>query len=106
MLIHTIIRPVCSLQNVPMYNKLSTEIKSVKSLIKFKKILVKYVLHGSFYSMQELMRTDSAEDGNYTYPHCHSVCFVQGGLNMTWTNCDFTHKSYRSYLNHLVYCAN
>ena len=28
---------------------------------------------------------------------------VQGGSNMTGTNCDlFTHKSSRSYLNHLV----
>jgi hypothetical protein len=33
------------------------------------------------------------------------VClFVQGGSNMTGTNCDlFTHKSSRSYLNHLVH---
>ena len=29
---------------------------------------------------------------------------LQGGSNMTGTNCDlFTHKSSRSYLNHLVY---
>jgi hypothetical protein len=29
---------------------------------------------------------------------------VQGGSNMTGTNCDlFTHKSSRLYLNHLVY---
>jgi hypothetical protein len=29
---------------------------------------------------------------------------VQGGSNMTGTNCDlFTHKSSRSYLNHLVF---
>ena len=29
---------------------------------------------------------------------------IQGGLNMTGTNCDlFTHKSSRSYLNHLVF---
>jgi hypothetical protein len=28
---------------------------------------------------------------------------VQGGLNMTGTNCDlFTHNQSRSYLNHLV----
>jgi hypothetical protein len=28
---------------------------------------------------------------------------IQGGSNMTGTNCDlFTHKSSRSYLNHLV----
>jgi hypothetical protein len=34
------------------------------------------------------------------------TCFhiVQGGSNMTGTNCDlFTHKSSRSYLNHLVH---
>jgi hypothetical protein len=30
--------------------------------------------------------------------------YIQGGSNMTGTNCDlFTHKSSRSYLNHLVY---
>jgi hypothetical protein len=29
---------------------------------------------------------------------------IQGGSNMTGTNCDlFTHKSSRSYLNHLVH---
>ena len=29
---------------------------------------------------------------------------IQGGSNMTGTNCDlFTHKSSRSYLNHLVF---
>jgi type IV secretory pathway VirB6-like protein len=34
------------------------------------------------------------------------VCFVQGGSNMTGTNCDlFTHKSSGSYLNHLVICS-
>ena len=32
---------------------------------------------------------------------------VQGGSNMTGTNCDvFTHKSSRSYLNHLVLCSS
>jgi hypothetical protein len=31
---------------------------------------------------------------------------VQGGSNVTGTNCDlFTHKSSRSYLNHLVFYA-
>jgi uncharacterized membrane protein YsdA (DUF1294 family) len=31
---------------------------------------------------------------------------LQGGSNMTGTNCDlFTHKSSRSYLNHLVLCV-
>jgi hypothetical protein len=33
----------------------------------------------------------------------HHLSNVQGGSNMTGTNCDlFTHKSSRSYLNHLV----
>jgi hypothetical protein len=32
---------------------------------------------------------------------------VQGGSNMTGTNCDlFTHNQSRSYLNHLVYITN
>ena len=32
-----------------------------------------------------------------------NVAKLQGGSNMTGTNCDlFTHKSSRSYLNHLV----
>jgi hypothetical protein len=32
---------------------------------------------------------------------------VQGGSNMTGTNCDlFTHKQSRSYLNHLVLLRN
>jgi hypothetical protein len=32
-----------------------------------------------------------------------AACDLQGGSNMTGTNCDlFTHKSSRSYLNHLV----
>jgi hypothetical protein len=31
--------------------------------------------------------------------------YIKGGSNMTGTNCDlFTHKSSRSYLNHLVFC--
>jgi hypothetical protein len=31
---------------------------------------------------------------------------IQGGSNMTGTNCDlFTHKYSRSYLNHLVFCV-
>ena len=36
----------------------------------------------------------------------HFIALIlQGGLNMTGTNCDlFTHKSSRSYLNHLVFC--
>jgi hypothetical protein len=31
------------------------------------------------------------------------VLYIQGGSNMTGTNCDlFTHNKFRSYLNHLV----
>jgi hypothetical protein len=34
---------------------------------------------------------------------CMIIPIIQGGSNMTGTNCDlFTHKSSRSYLNHLV----
>jgi hypothetical protein len=37
-------------------------------------------------------------------PPTSSRRHVQGGSNMTGTNCDlFTHKSSRSYLNHLVF---
>jgi hypothetical protein len=40
----------------------------------------------------------------YTATLCMTVMQIQGGSNMTGTNCDlFTHKSSRSYLNHLVY---
>jgi hypothetical protein len=32
-----------------------------------------------------------------------NIEYIQGGSNMTGTNCDlFTHKSSRSYLNHLL----
>jgi hypothetical protein len=35
------------------------------------------------------------------------ILVIQGGSNMTGTNCDlFTHKSSRSYLNHLVVTSN
>jgi hypothetical protein len=34
------------------------------------------------------------------------MMMIQGGSNMTGTNCDlFTHKQSRSYLNHLVIAA-
>jgi hypothetical protein len=39
---------------------------------------------------------------SYTAKNSNRI-YVQGGSNMTGTNCDFfTHKSSRSYLNHLV----
>jgi hypothetical protein len=43
---------------------------------------------------------------NTSQPTCFScVSNIQGGSNMTGTNCDlFTHKLSRSYLNHLVSC--
>jgi hypothetical protein len=35
-----------------------------------------------------------------------NLSYIQGGSNMTGRNCDlFTHKSSRSYLNHLVHCT-
>ena len=37
------------------------------------------------------------------YPLCHSYLNIQGGSNMTWTDvARFTHKQFRSYLNHIV----
>jgi hypothetical protein len=40
---------------VLVYNKLPTDIKSVKSEIKFKKILRNFLLEKSFYSVEEFM---------------------------------------------------
>jgi hypothetical protein len=40
----------------------------------------------------------------FTFLNGYSFIYIQGGSNMTGTNCDlFTHKSSRSYLNHLVH---
>jgi hypothetical protein len=40
-------------------------------------------------------------------PRVKAFVQIQGGSNMTGTNCDlFTHKSSRSYLNHLVPCTS
>jgi hypothetical protein len=37
------------------------------------------------------------------FPLKERIFIIQGGSNVTGTNCDlFTHKSSRSYLNHLV----
>jgi hypothetical protein len=44
---------------VLVYNTLPREIKSVKSIIKFKKILRNFLLEKSFYSVEELMTVDS-----------------------------------------------
>ena len=38
---------------------------------------------------------------------CSVLLIIQGGSNMTGTNCDlFTHNQSRSYLNHLVIALN
>ena len=44
---------------VLMYNKLSSETKSIKSTTKFKKILTKFLLENSFYSVEEFMTANS-----------------------------------------------
>jgi hypothetical protein len=44
---------------VLVYNKLPSQIKSVKSIIKFKKILSNFPLEKSFYSVEEFMAVDS-----------------------------------------------
>jgi hypothetical protein len=44
---------------VLVYNKLPSEIKSVKSTIKFKKILSNFLCEESFYSVEEFMAVDS-----------------------------------------------
>jgi hypothetical protein len=67
-------------------------------------------------SEYEAMTCDAAPYVSQMNPvHTRSCCLckgaytvkkpdkIQGGSNMTGTNCDlFTHKSSRSYLNHLV----
>jgi hypothetical protein len=45
---------------VLVYNKLLSEIKSVKSIIKFKKIFRNFLLEKSFYSVEEFMTVDSS----------------------------------------------
>jgi hypothetical protein len=43
-------------------------------------------------------------DLSFLSQYINIYIYTQGGSNMTGTNCDlFTHKSSRSYLNHLVY---
>ena len=54
-----------------------------------------------------ILRTSNQGHTTYTYIHTLSRLRingdVQGGSNMTGTNCDlFTHNQSRSYLNHLV----
>jgi hypothetical protein len=44
---------------VLVYSKLPSEIKSVKSIIKFKKVLRNFLLEKSFYSVEEFMTVDS-----------------------------------------------
>jgi len=38
-----------------IYNKLSNEIKSVTCIMKFKKILIHFLLENSFYSVEEFV---------------------------------------------------
>jgi hypothetical protein len=46
----------------------------------------------------------SRKDGRTSASQENYGMEIQGGSNMTGTNCDlFTHKSSRSYLNHLVH---
>jgi hypothetical protein len=44
---------------VLVYNKLPSKIKSVKSIIKFKKMLRNFLLEKGFYSVEEFMTVDS-----------------------------------------------
>jgi hypothetical protein len=44
---------------VLIYNKLSNEIKSIKYITKFKKILTNFLLEKSFYSVEEFVTTNS-----------------------------------------------
>ena len=51
-----------------------------------------------------LMKTDYTAGTLGRAIQSYSVVNVQGGSNMTGTNCDlFTHSQSRSYLNHLVH---
>jgi hypothetical protein len=64
---------------VLVYNKLPSEIRSVKSIIKFKKILRNFLLEKSFYSVEEFMTVDSLICRNWVqdvslYGNCH--CFL------------------------------
>jgi hypothetical protein len=43
---------------VLIYNKLPSEIKSVKSISKFRKLLSNFLFENSFYSMEEFMTVD------------------------------------------------
>jgi hypothetical protein len=48
-------------------------------------------------SYDRLLMNETIRVGIYIY------IYIQGGSNMTRTNCDlFTHNQFRSYLNHLV----
>jgi hypothetical protein len=45
-------------KGVLVYNKIPSEIKSVKSIMKFKKILRNFLLERSFYLVEEFMTVD------------------------------------------------
>ena len=46
-------------KGVLIYDKLAHEIKSFKCIIKFKKILINFLLEKSFYSVEEFMINDN-----------------------------------------------
>jgi hypothetical protein len=56
---------------VLVYNKLPSKIKSVKSVIKFKKIVSNFLLEKSFYSVEEFITVDSDVS-----LFCNCQCFV------------------------------
>jgi hypothetical protein len=59
----------------------------------------KYVLMSCY---QNARQNHDINTGNKLFDGTANSSIVQGGSNMTGTNCDFTDKSSRSYLNHLV----
>jgi hypothetical protein len=70
-------------------------------------ISVTYVSSHKVYlkisALYRLVRLPSLIHGHLSFKLRNPQPFVQGGSNMTGTNCDlFTHNQSRSYLNHLV----
>jgi hypothetical protein len=53
----------------------------------------------------DLQADNEGENPNAAQCYLYISCvLIQGGSNMTGTNCDlFTHNQSRSYLNHLVF---
>jgi hypothetical protein len=61
---------------VLVYNKLPSKIKSVKSIIKFKKILSNFLLEKSFYSVEEFMTVFCRNWVKDVSPYCNCQCFL------------------------------